>query len=247
MMKVEVCIDNFESLQIAQRAGASRIELCSALALGGITPNMGFIQQAVKFAQIPIYVMIRPRAGDFYYSEDELEIMLKDIYNARVAGAQGVVFGVLDKQANVDRQVLKALMEQAGQMGVTFHRAIDLAGNYAAALDTIIEAGCERILTSGQAENALNGVSVIKKMVQQAGTRLSVMPGAGITANNVAEIVSLTGVNEVHLSGKTTRPSYMHFPASAAKMGSMDDFNLGITGEENIKSVCQALNLPAPQ
>lgn len=242
-MKVEVCIDNVESLQIAQRAGASRIELCSALALGGISPNMGFIQQAVSRSAIPIYVMIRPRAGDFFYSEDELEIMLKDIYNARIAGAQGVVLGVLDKQANVDRQVLKALMEQAGQMGVTFHRAIDLACDYGAALETVIEAGCERILTSGQASNALSGAAVIKKMVKQAGDRLSVMAGAGVNASNAAEIVALTGIKEIHLSGKTTRPSYMNLPANHVSMGLMDDFTLGITGEDNILAVRRALNL----
>ena len=242
-MKVEVCIDNIESLQIAQRAGASRIELCSALALGGISPNMGFIQHAVSRSAIPIYVMIRPRAGDFFYSEDELEIMLKDIYNARIAGAQGVVLGVLDKQANVDRQVLKALMEQAGQMGVTFHRAIDLASDYGAALETVIEAGCERILTSGQANDALSGAAVIKKMVQLAGDRLSVMAGAGVNASNAAEIVALTGIKEIHLSGKTTRSSYMTLPANQVSMGLMDDFTLGITGEDNILAVRRALNL----
>ncbi|MCE2573381.1 copper homeostasis protein CutC [Motilimonas eburnea] len=242
-MKVEVCIDNFESLQIAERAGADRIELCAALALGGISPNAGFIEQAVNYASIPIYVMIRPRSGDFYYSENEVEIMLKDIYHARVAGAQGVVFGVLDKQANVDRQVLKALMREAGQMGVTFHRAIDLASDYQSALETIIEAGCERVLTSGQACNALSGSGVISQMVKQAAGRLSVMAGAGVNHHNVADIVKQTGVTEVHLSGKSSRPSQMLLSPNAASMGDMDDFSLAITGEANIQSLRQALGL----
>ena len=240
-MKVEVCVDNFESLQIAERAGADRIELCGALALGGITPNAGFIEQAVKYASIPIYVMIRPRNGDFYYSEYEVEIMLKDIYHARVAGAQGVVFGVLDKQANIDRQVLTALMQEAGQLGVTFHRAIDLASDYQAALETIIEAGCERVLTSGQAANALAGASVIQHMVKQAGDRLSIMPGAGVNHQNVVDIVRQTGASEIHLSGKTTRPSHMILNSNAATMGDMDDFALSITGAENIQALRQAL------
>ncbi len=240
-MKVEVCIDNFESLQIAERAGADRIELCSALALGGITPNAGFIERAVQYASIPIYVMIRPRSGDFYYSEYEVEIMLKDIYHARIAGAQGVVFGVLDKQANVDRQVLKALMKEAGQLGVTFHRAIDLASDYQSALETIIEAGCERVLTSGQACNALSGASVIQHMVQQADGRLSIMAGAGVNHQNVVQIVRQTGVSEVHLSGKTTRASHMLLNPNAASMGDMDDFALGVTGEGNVKSLRLAL------
>ncbi|RJG51365.1 copper homeostasis protein CutC [Motilimonas pumila] len=240
-MNVEVCIDNFESLNSAQRGGANRIELCGALALGGITPNYGLIKAACQHASIPVYVMIRPRSGDFFYSEDEVAIMLSDIYAARRAGAQGVVLGVLDKQANIDRQVLKSLVAEAGQMGVTFHRAIDLVANVEDALETIIAAGCERVLTSGQEQTALAGVNTLKQMVVQANNRISIMAGAGVSGTNVKQIVDISGVHEVHLSGKSQRQSYMTVSGQQPSMGSADDMNLNVTSETQIRAVVKAL------
>ncbi len=241
-ISVEVCVDNFESLRTAERAGADRIELCSSLVLGGLTPSNGFIQMAVAHATIPVYAMVRPRQGDFYYSEQEVEIMLKDIYAARLAGAQGVVLGVLDQTANIDRHVLKALMGEAGQMGVTFHRAIDLCVNLEAGLETIIEAGCERILTSGQAKTALAGSACIAALVAQARGRISVMAGAGISHSNVNEIISKTEVADVHLSAKTTRRSLMTNANNSAQMGSQDESELSVTSEREIRNVVAQVN-----
>ena len=158
MTRLEVCIDNLESLFTAQQAGADRIELCSALGLGGLTPSYGFMQQAARHATIPVYAMIRPRAGDFCFSADEFELMLLDIAAARAAGLQGVVVGLLDDAGRVPGPQLRQLVDAAGSLGVTFHRAIDLCCDWRADLETIVAAGCERILSSGHAPTALAGL-----------------------------------------------------------------------------------------
>ena len=240
---IEVCIDNIESLHYAQQGGATRIELCSSLALGGLTPSAGLMQAAARYATVPVYAMIRPRQGDFLFSGQDTEIMLADIHAARQAGLQGVVVGILDHQGQVDTDTLRELVKQAGSLGVTFHRAIDLCPAPFDALEHIMAAGCERVLTSGQQSNALAGAGMIKRMVDYCGSRLSIMAGAGVTAGNVAEIIDKTGVREVHLSGKTVRPSKMTAYASKARMGSaeVDDFSIPVTSTEKIAAVAHAL------
>jgi copper homeostasis protein len=159
MTRLEICIDNLESLFTAQAAGADRIELCSALGLGGLTPSYGFMQQVARHATTPVYAMIRPRAGDFCFGEGEFDIMLQDIAAARAAGLQGVVVGLLDEDGRVPEGKLRQLVEAAGPLGVTFHRAIDLSSDWRLDLETIVAAGCERILSSGHAPTALAGVA----------------------------------------------------------------------------------------
>lgn len=245
---LEVCIDNIESLHYAQQGGATRIELCSSLSLGGLTPSAGLMQLAAKYASVPVYAMIRPRQGDFLFSGQDIEIMLADIHAARQAELQGVVVGVLDSQGQVDSDTLHELMKQARGLGVTFHRAIDQCIDPMAALDCIIDAGCERVLTSGLQASALEGAEMLKHMVDYCGNKLSIMAGAGVTADNVAEIIERTGVREVHLSGKTTRPSHMLAYASQAHMGSsdIDDFSIPVTSAEKIAAVSQQLrSLPS--
>jgi copper homeostasis protein len=239
MINIEVCIDNIESLITAQNAGAGRIELCSSLALGGLTPSSGLIVQAVKQANIPVYAMIRPRDGDFLYTSDEIEIMLADIHSAHLLGVQGVVFGLLNEQSQIESETLKVLMQASKGLGVTFHRAIDCCLDTELALDTILSAGCERILTSGLMNTAESGVDRIKKMVAQCRGRLSVMAGAGINANNVAEIVKKSGVREVHLSGKSTRLSHMKVVENC---GYLPEFmRINVTDSNKIEDVKQAL------
>ena len=164
MTRLEICIDNLESLFTAERSGADRIELCSALGLGGLTPSYGFMQLAARHASVPVYAMIRPRAGDFCFSAAEFELMLLDIAAARAAGLQGVVVGLLDEGGRVPAAQLQQLVEAAGPLGVTFHRAIDLSSNWRADLETIVAAGCERILSSGQAPTALAGLETLQAM-----------------------------------------------------------------------------------
>jgi copper homeostasis protein len=243
---IEVCIDNLESLHNAIEGGATRIELCSSLALGGLTPSFGFMKKAAEISPIPVYAMIRPRQGDFLYDQHDIDSMLLDIEAAAEAGLQGVVFGVLDADGKVDMAQATLLTERAALygLGITFHRAIDQASDYQQAIEDIVSLGCERILTSGLAVNVSQGIDVLAKMVKQADGRLSIMAGAGLTAGNVAEIVTKTGVREVHLSGKSTRPSKMNLQANSAKMGSanLDDFIVPITNSHAIAEVVLALS-----
>ncbi len=240
-MEIEVCIDNIESLHIAQNAGATRIELCSSLDAGGLTPSYGFMKQAAKQATVPVYAMIRPRQGDFLFSDDDMAIMLDDIAAAREAGLQGVVIGCLTENGEVHRQQCQTLISAATGLGVTFHRALDQCVDYQAALDTIIELGCERVLTSGLAATAHDGLETITKMVAYCGERLSIMAGAGVNASNAAHIAHNSGIREIHLSGKTTRPSYMSNYSSAATMGDVDDFAIPVTDPNKIAAVVSLL------
>ncbi len=243
--QLEVCIDNIESLQHAISGGATRIELCSSLALGGLTPSYGFMQQAAKLSTVPVYAMIRPRQGDFLYNQQEIELMRWDIEAAHQAGLTGVVLGVLTKDGEVHRAYATALCEfaQALGLGVTFHRAFDQCRNAEQALEDVISLGCERLLTSGLAPSASIGSDVIKSLVKQANGRIHIMAGAGINAENVRALVEKTHVQEVHLSGKSTRPSEMSFVANQSKMGAsdVDDFTIPVTSAKAIANLVSAL------
>ena len=240
---IEVCVDNIESLETAQQAGADRIELCSALALGGLTANAGFVQKSLDLSSIPIYTIIRPRAGDFVYSEKEVDIMVSDIKFMKLLGIQGVVIGALTPDGDIDEIALKRLMSASRDIGVTFHRAFDLCNDPKKALEILIDAGCERVLTSGQKENAEQGSELIKELVIQAGDRISIMPGAGVTVQNADKILRTTKAGEIHLSGKTTRKSAMS-PHSSVKMGSIQDTDnlISITCAKTISDVVSVAN-----
>ncbi|GLS91594.1 copper homeostasis protein CutC [Psychromonas marina] len=239
MIELEVSLDNIESLFTAQNAGADRIELCGALTLGGLSPSYGLITQALKHATIPLNVMIRPRDGDFLYSSDEVEMMLSEIYTARLIGIHGVVFGVLNKHAQVDSDILKSLMKASKGLSVTFHRAIDCCVDAPLAVETILSAGCDRILTSGLASRADLGIDCIAKMVEQSKGRLSIMPGAGVSATNVAGIITSTGAREVHISAKTRHVSDME---NIVNCGYLPEFmKRNITSSDKISAVKQAI------
>lgn len=243
--QLEVCIDNIESLHNAVSGGATRIELCSSLALGGLTPSYGFMQQAAKLSTVPVYAMIRPRQGDFLYSEEEIEMMRFDIEAAHKAGLNGVVVGVLTQDGDIHMPFATELCEYALSLGlgVTFHRAFDQCRNPEQALEDVIHLGCERILTSGLAPTAPQGCNVIGSLVKQAEGRISIMAGAGVNAENVRSLVEQTLVQEVHLSGKCVRQSHMNFIAAQSKMGAddVDDFAIPVTSTQAIASVVAAL------
>lgn len=242
-IELEVCIDNLESLSLAIEGGATRIELCSSLALGGLTPSYGLMRQAAKMSSVPVYAMIRPRQGDFLFNDLDVECMLEDVRAAKQAGLNGIVIGVLTDTGEVDVALSKKLMAEAGGMGVTFHRAIDQSNNAIAALDAIISLGCERVLTSGLKANALDGAHTLKEMVQHCQGKLSIMAGAGVTAENVTKIIAATGVTEVHLSGKSTRPSGMKNQANDTHMGNadIDDYSIPVTSSTKIRAVAAQL------
>ncbi|EGU49347.1 copper homeostasis protein cutC [Vibrio ichthyoenteri ATCC 700023] len=244
--QIEVCIDNLESLHQAIAGGTDRIELCSSLALGGLTPSFGFMQRAAALSSIPVYAMIRPRQGDFIYDQDDIDAMLLDIKAAAQAGLQGVVFGVLTAQGHINMAQAVRLMATATEcnLGVTFHRAIDQCSDIEQALEQIAQLGCERILTSGLAPNVEQGVPVLKQMVEQADGRFAIMAGAGLTADNVGVITAKTGVMQVHLSGKSTRQSLMETVSDEVKMGNnaIDDFIIPVTDSNKIAAVAHSLN-----
>lgn len=210
---LEVAANSVASSCAAQAGGAGRVELCSALELGGVTPSWATIAMARERLRIPLYVLVRPRAGDFLYDDLECETMLRDIEACANLGCDGVVIGVLDADGNVDMARCRPLVAAAGDMGVTFHRAFDHASDQARALEDVVGLGCERVLTSGGRPGATQAVDAIRALVVQAGDRLSVMPGAGVNADNLAQLARATGAREFHASAKRQHPSGMRIRA----------------------------------
>ncbi|KZC17286.1 copper homeostasis protein CutC [Rhodanobacter sp. FW510-R12] len=208
-MMLEIAANSVASALAAQEGGAGRVELCTALELGGLTPSHAQIALARERLRIPLYVLIRPRAGDFLYSELECEAMQRDIETCVALGCDGVVFGVLDADGDVDMARCCTLVAAAGKLGVTFHRAFDMSRDPVRALEDIVALGCERVLTSGARASAVEGAALIRELVAQAGGRLAVMPGAGVTAQNVAALAATTGAREFHASAKCRLPSGM--------------------------------------
>jgi copper homeostasis protein len=198
--KIEVCVDSVESAIAAQEGGADRVELCDNLLEGGTTPSAGTILAARKYLNIGLQVIIRPRGGDFYYSDIEFEIMKSDIEFAKKAGANGVVIGILTPEGDVDKVRTKELIELARPMNVTFHRAFDVTRDPFQALEDLIELGVDRILTSGQEESVLEGLDMITELVKRAGDRVIIMPGGG-SERNLKKVVAQSGVKEAHVVG----------------------------------------------
>ena len=208
-MILEIATNSVASALAAQEGGAGRVELCTALELGGLTPSHAQIALARERLRIPLYVLVRPRAGDFLYSDLECETMQRDIETCAALGCDGVVLGVLDAEGNVDTARCRTLIAAAGKLGVTFHRAFDLSRDPMQALEDIVALGCERILTSGAQASAPDGAALIRELVAQAAGRLAVMPGAGVTAQNIAALATTTGAHEFHASAKRQLPSGM--------------------------------------
>ncbi len=222
-MKIEVCAYSLESCLNAQQAGAARVELCGGLGEGGTTPSAGLIAAVRENIQIDLYVMIRPRGGDFVYEKSEIDVMRRDIDIAKSLGVDGVVLGVLLPNGEVDVRRTSDLVKHAQPLGVTFHRAFDLTPDPLAALEAIIEAGCERILTSGQKSTAPQGAKLLAELVKQASGRIEIMAGGGVSAANAAELAA-TGVDALHLTGKAFRPGRQtYFPADISMAGEIPD------------------------
>lgn len=211
MYKIEVSAYSVQWCIDAQNAGANRVELCDNIYEGGTTPSIGSIELARKHLAVELYVIIRPRGGDFLYSDIEFETMKKDIELAKTAGVDGLVFGLLKKNGSIDVQRTKELVELSKPLKVTFHRAFDLAKNPFDALEDIISCGCHRILTSGQKNIAIEGLPLLAKLVKKAGKRISIMPGSGINESNILEIKKKSKAFEFHLSGKKTVQTKMDY------------------------------------
>ena len=208
---LEIAANSVASAMAAEEGGADRIELCASLGEGGLTPSYATIALVRQQLRIPVYVLIRPRAGDFLYDEIEIETMCRDIEAAAHLGCDGVVIGALDAEGNIATASCRTLIVAAGSLGVTFHRAFDLTRDPRAALDDIIALGCERVLTSGQAANAIEGAATIRALIGHAADRIAVMPGAGIDSGNISAFREATGAHEFHASAKRQLASAMRF------------------------------------
>jgi copper homeostasis protein len=202
---LEIAAGSLASALAAQDGGADRVELCTNLDEGGTTPSHGTIAVARDRLRIPLYVLVRPRAGDFCYDAAEVEAMLRDVEQCASLGCDGVVVGALDSAGDVDASVCGALVAAAGRLGVTFHRAFDVARDQHRALDAIIALRCERVLTSGGESTALAGAERIAELVQHAGSRIAIMAGAGITPDNIRDVAERSGARELHASARAHR------------------------------------------
>ena len=238
--KIEICANSVESAVKAQEGGAYRVELCAGIPEGGTTPSFGDIRMARQLLQsTKLHVIIRPRGGDFLYSPLELEIMLHDIKVARQLGADGVVFGCLTAEGNVDIPAMKMLMNAVGDMNVTFHRAFDMCQNPQEALEQIISLGCSRILTSGQEPNAVKGIPLLKELVKQADGRIIIMPGCGVNPSNILHIAEETGASEFHFSGRSTYESGMIYRNPNVSMGGtvkIEEYEKDVTNPDIVKA-----------
>jgi copper homeostasis protein len=199
---LEICVSNLQSALTAQRAAAQRIELCSALDTGGLTPSAGLLRTIRAQLRIPINVLIRPREGNFCYTDAELAIMLDDIRICREIGADGLVIGALDEKGKFDIPKMTRMVEAADGLDITCHRAFDFTADPMMALEILIAFGVPRVLSSGQSVSAFEGRFLLKKLVDRAAGRISVMPGAGLTAANIQEVADVTGAQEFHLTGR---------------------------------------------
>lgn len=236
---LENCANSAESCLNAQNGGADRVELCAGIPEGGTTPSYGEIKAARKLlASTKLNVIIRPRGGDFLYSDTEIQIMEDDIRTAKELGADGVVFGCLDCEGNVDIEKMKRLMEAAKGLSVTFHRAFDVCRNPFEALEQIISLGCDRILTSGQKPTAEEGIPLIKELVRKAKGRIIIMPGCGVREGNFQKIIKETGATEIHTSAREWIESGMVYRNPEVSMGgtvTIEEYRREVTSTERIK------------
>ena len=240
--KFEICANSVASCIAAQEGGADRVELCAGIPEGGTTPSFGMIRNARKNINIALNVIIRPRGGDFLYSEAEIQEMIYDIQAAKELGADGLVFGCLRPDGSVDMEAMKVLMEAAGDTPVTFHRAFDHTSDPFKALEDIISLGCARILTSGCRPTALEGAELLAQLVEKAAGRIIIMPGCGVRESNIAEIARLSSAREFHFSARESVESGMFFRNPEVAMGSEDDpYGYDVTTARRVAATIEPL------
>jgi copper homeostasis protein len=244
MTVLEICVDSVESAAAAESGGAQRVELCSALAEGGLTPSLGLIRAVRSRIEIGVHVMIRPRAGDFLYSEDDLAVMREDIALAAQCGADGVALGLLTAEGDVDVERTRELVELARPMEVTFHRAIDMARDIESALEDVIRTGADRVLTSGAETTAMQGRHRIRKLVQSSDRRIGVIAAGSIRAENVTEIAKATCALEFHAALRRPVPSRIKHQRRKVHLGSpgVDDYTHSVVRATDVRRLQDALD-----
>lgn len=243
----EICTNSVESCMAAQAGGANRVELCAGIPEGGTTPSYGEMAVAREvLTKTKLHVIIRPRGGDFLYSAIEVRTMLKDIEIARQIGVDGVVFGCLTADGEIDMLVMQELMRASVGLSVTFHRAFDVCRDGRKALEQIIELGCNRILTSGQQPNAEAGIPFIKELQQQAAGRVTLLAGCGVNEKNIHRIASETGISEFHFSARESIKSEMQYKNEAVSMGGtvhINEYERMVTTEERVRKMRSLLDV----
>lgn len=244
--KLEVCTGDIDSVKAAIEGGADRVELCSALEVGGITPSAGMMAMAVRMCRgkVAVHILIRPREGDFVYTPDEVSIMVNDIRAARQLGTDGVVIGALNTNGTIDIEACRLMMDAARGMSVSFHRAFDLCKNPFEALEEIIGLGCDRILTSGQAPTAIDGADLLARLGNEAKGRIILLAGSGVNPLNAMTILRESGVHELHASARSAKVSKMNFRRQDVAMGAegADEFCRMVTDPQKVKAIKTILN-----
>jgi copper homeostasis protein len=242
---IEVCVDSVASAIAAERGGAARVELCSCLTEGGITPSAGMIESVRNETSIGLHLMIRPRPGDFCYEAEEFQIMRRDIQIAKSLRADGVVLGILNSGGSVDVPRTRELVELARPMSVTFHRAFDMSRDLFRALEDVCASGADRILTSGGEQNCTLGAEALAQLVKAAGQRITIMAGRGINVANAAGIIERTGVPEIHVGMSTHVASPMTFRKTQISMGKVQEreYLRRQVLEENVRKLQHAVSL----
>jgi copper homeostasis protein len=241
---LEICLESVDSVIASDLGGAQRVELCANLLEGGTTPSAGAIRAARENAKIAINVMIRPRGGDFLYTDAEFASMQHDIRIAKELGADGIVLGLLRPDGTVDVERTRQLVELAKPLPVTFHRAIDVSRDLLEALEDVISAGAARVLTSGGQPSVVDGAAMVARMVEVAKNRIIVMPGCGIRPDNVLSILETTGAREVHIALQEEMPSGMKFRKAEIPMGGVDgrEYVRFVTPQDAVRNVVEILN-----
>lgn len=242
-MQIEICVDSPEGVIAARDGRADRVELCDNLFEGGTTPSIGAMKMARRVGGIALHVIIRPRGGDFLYSVVEFDTMRTDIEAARTSRVDGIVIGLLTADGNIDKERTAELVTLARPMSVTFHRAFDVCRDPFAALEDLIEIGVDRVLTSGQHEDAVSGAETIQKLVEAAGDRIVVMACGGLDETNIAEVIAKTGVSEVHFTAFEPAESEMEYRNESVAMGSENagsEYVRQVTSSEKVRRVIEA-------
>ncbi len=229
---IEIATSDFPTTKSAVEGGADRIELCANLAEGGTTPSFGTIKQCREAFSVSLYPIIRPRGGDFLYTKDEFEIMLQDVKLCKQSGCDGIVIGLLNMDGTIDIVRTAVLIEVAYPLGVTFHRAFDRCKDPFAALEQLIEIGCERILTSGQFPSVVDGVELVTELNKKADERIIIMPGSGVRKENIKMLAEKTGCIEFHSSLRGKEPGKMEFIHQAFKNSVESYSNNSITSAD---------------
>ncbi|MFC3076387.1 copper homeostasis protein CutC [Shinella pollutisoli] len=240
---IEICVEGIDGFLAAQEAGADRVELCASLVEGGLTPSLATVRAAVKAARIPVHVIVRPRGGDFLYSEAEFATMLEDIRILRGEGVAGVVIGCLTPDGLIDEARTKALVQAARPMAVTCHRAFDMTADAGEALEALVRAGVDRVLTSGQRDTALEGLAILKRIADQAAGRITVMGCGALDADSIRTVRDAAGLRELHFAALRTVPSGMAFRNPHVGMGGTGkdrEYELTLTDTEAVRATIAA-------